>query len=357
MRKSTNQSFYEQRNQKNIIKIREITRQLPDFCSDFFVGIENTTSPLTRLNYAYDLRLFFDFLLSETNLFIDRDLISLEVKDLQKIRPTHIERFLSYLTHYKDNDKIYSNSERGKARKLSTLKSFFKYFFRKEFIDSNVAALVDMPKIHQKPIIRLEVDEVARMLDIAEEGANMSAREKAFHKYTKQRDVAILTLLLGTGIRVSECVGLNINDIDFETNGLKITRKGGNQEVLYFSDEVKEALFNYLDQRLQNESARHESALFLSMQNNRIGVRTVEILVKKYAGKTTPLKKITPHKLRTTYGTSLYRETHDIYIVADVLGHKDVNTTKKHYAALSDDIRREASTKVKLRDNENNDID
>ena len=93
-----------------------------------------------------------------------------------------------------------------------------------------------------------------------------------------------------------------------------------------------------------------ENALFLSMQNRRITVRAVEKLVKKYALTVTSLKKITPHKLRSTYGTELYRETGDIYLVADVLGHKDVNTTKRHYAAIDEDRRRSAANIVKLRE-------
>jgi site-specific recombinase XerD len=94
----------------------------------------------------------------------------------------------------------------------------------------------------------------------------------------------------------------------------------------------------------------HENAFFLSMQNKRLSVRSVEKLVKKYASKVTSLKKITPHKLRSTYGTNLYKETGDIYLVADVLGHKDVNTTKKHYAAIDDSRRRMAASAVKLRE-------
>lgn len=95
-----------------------------------------------------------------------------------------------------------------------------------------------------------------------------------------------------------------------------------------------------------------EHALFLSLKKNRISIRAVENLVKKYSRIIAPLKKISPHKLRSTYGTQLYRETKDIYVVADVLGHKDVNTTKKHYAAISEDIRRSVAGKVKLRDND-----
>ena len=136
----------------------------------------------------------------------------------------------------------------------------------------------------------------------------------------------------------------------FEENAFRITRKGGNKSVLYFNDEVKVALMDWMQARSKiKELPVQERALFVSLQNKRISVRAVEKLVKKYAGYAAPLKKITPHKLRSTYGTNLYRETNDIYVVASVLGHKDVNTTRKHYAAMTEDIRREAATKVKLR--------
>ena len=165
------------------------------------------------------------------------------------------------------------------------------------------------------------------------------------------RDFAIITLLLGTGIRVSECVGLDIEDVDFKNNGIKVLRKGGNEMFVYFGDEVAEALKKYIEVRAGiTPVAGHEHALFYSAQRKRINVKTVENLVKKYASQVTTTKKITPHKLRSTYGTTLYQETGDIYLVADVLGHKDVNTTKKHYAAMDDARRRQAATAVRLRE-------
>ena len=172
-----------------------------------------------------------------------------------------------------------------------------------------------------------------------------------YHQRTKTRDLALLTLLLGTGIRVSECVGLDIQDVDFKNNGIKVHRKGGAEVMVYFGDEVMEALWNYLKERNNITPVEgHTNALFLSIQNKRITVRAVEKLVKKYSQLVTNVKKITPHKLRSTYGTTLYQETGDIYLVADVLGHKDVNTTRKHYAALEEDRRRRAGRVVKLRD-------
>ena len=213
------------------------------------------------------------------------------------------------------------------------------------------AALVRLPKLHDKEIIRLDIDEVALLLDEVEHGEALTEKQKAFHAKTKVRDLALLTLLLGTGIRVSECVGLDIEDLDFKNSGIRIHRKGGKEVTVYFGVEVENALFDYLAERKQmTPMPGSEHALFLSMQMKRISVRSVENLVKKYAKLVTPLKKITPHKLRSTYGTALYQETGDIYLVADVLGHSDINTTKKHYAALDDARRRSARNKVTLRE-------
>lgn len=157
-------------------------------------------------------------------------------------------------------------------------------------------------------------------------------------------------LFLGTGIRVSECVGINISDVDLENNAFVVTRKGGNQVVLYFPPEVATALAEYISQRVQMETLPgHEDALFLSLQKRRLDQRSVQNLVKKYAAVAAPLKdKISPHKLRSTFATNLYQDTGDIYLVADVLGHSSVDTTRKHYADMTDQRRREASKHVFL---------
>ncbi len=348
-----NQSYYNEQRVKLTARLRKILQEFPDFALDFFTGIENKTSALTRINYAYDIRTFFNWALNETNLFRDKTMYTLEVSDLEKFHTTHFERYMSYLTSYTDeNGDIITNGERGKARKIASVRSFFKYYFRREMISVDLASKIEMPKLHDKPIIRLEDNEVYKFLDTVESGYGLSGHEKGFHKHTKVRDVAIMTLLLGTGLRVSECVGLNVNDVDFKTNAIKVTRKGGNQVILYFSDEVKVALFDWLQERSANVELVDEPALFTSLQNKRISTRAVQKLVKKYAEIVTPLKHITPHKLRSTYGTRLYHATQDIYIVADVLGHRDVNTTKKHYAAISDDIRKAASKAVSLHQDE-----
>ena len=344
-------SYHDQVNKENIEKMRAVLQELPKFCKQFFRGIENTTSTRTRLGYALDLRIFFEFIQQNNNSLRRTPIREYPLSLLDQLGREDIEEYLDYLELYYKDDKEYRNDERGKSRKLASLRSMYHYFYTSELIEKDVAALVPMPKLHEKEIIRLDPDEVATLLELVENGEELTETEKRYHRVTKTRDLALLTLLLGTGIRVSECVGLNLNDVDFKNGGIRIVRKGGYEAVVYFGKEVEDALLDYWDERTHKTAATgHEDALFLSMQNKRISVRAVEKLVKKYASKVTSLKKITPHKLRSTYGTNLYRETGDIYLVADVLGHKDVNTTRKHYAAQQEENRRRAAKAVKLRE-------
>ncbi len=344
-------NYHEEQNKLNTVKMRNVLSELPPFCKQFFRGIENNTSSRTRLAYAYDLRVFFEYM-QKSNPYCSK----MEIKDfplsvLESITREDIEEYLEYISYYHKDSREITNEERGKSRKLASLRSFYNYFYQTEQIEKNPAVLIPMPKLHQKEIVRLDTDEVAILLDQVEDGTNLTKSQKKYHEKTKTRDTALLTLLLGTGIRVSECVGLDMEDVDFKNNGIKIRRKGGYETVVYFGKEVEQALLEYIEQRKHTiPLSGHEHALFLSMQNRRITVRAVENLVKKYASNVTTLKKITPHKLRSTYGTSLYRETGDIYLVADVLGHKDVNTTRKHYAALEDERKRKAANAVKLRE-------
>ena len=333
-------SYHDARDIRNAQLLREMLPELPPFCAEFFRGITPETTPLTRLNYARDLLLFFDFLLGYKACCAGKTVPEITCDDMAQITMTDIETYLDYLTAYTRGGKMLHDDEAAKERKLSSLRALLRYLFKRERIPSNVAALVDLPKRHDREIVRLEVDEVAKLLDLVDEGGKtLTPKQAEYHKKT-----------LGTGIRVSECVGLDLNDVDFSVNGFLITRKGGQRVVLYFPEEVADVLREYIDERKTIQAQPgHENALFLSTQKRRMDVRSVQNLVKKYASLVTPLKHITPHKLRSTFGTNLYAETGDIYLVADVLGHADVNTTRRHYAAQSDENRRRAAHSVKLR--------
>ncbi|MBR0154026.1 MAG: tyrosine-type recombinase/integrase, partial [Lachnospiraceae bacterium] len=292
-------NYHDQVNINNEKHLREMIRELPKFSSEFFRGIEPTTSSRTRIAYAFDLGIFFHFLQEQNSYLKDKPIPDWPIDILDQIKAVDIEEYLSWLNYYVKDGKEFTNDEQAKKRKLIALRSFYNYFYKKERVKTNPAVLVDIPKLHQKEIVRLDIDEVARLLDEVESGENLTDRQRAFHNRTKVRDLAMMTLLLGTGIRVSECVGLDINDVDFNNNGIKIRRKGGYEAVVYFGDEVRETLENYLVEREKTvPCAGHEDALFLSLQNKRMNVRSVEKMVKKYAQLVTSLKKITPHKLR-----------------------------------------------------------
>ena len=227
--------------------------------------------------------------------------------------------------------------------------------FNTAFAQDGVIFYVPKNVIVEKPIqlvniLRADVNEVAEFLDNVESGNKLSKAQLKRHEKLKTRDLALLTLMLGTGIRVSECVGLDMKDVDFDNDRIKVVRKGGAESFVYFGDEVEEALSAYMEERKElNPKEGHENALFLSSVGKRLCVRSVELLVKKYASTVTTVKHITPHKLRSTYGTNLYQESKDIYLVADVLGHKDVNTTRRHYAEIVDENKRNARNIVHLR--------
>ena len=334
-----------------IKRMRAIRADLPKFCDMFFVGIENRTSSLTKLNYAYDLRIFFDF--------ARNNILPVEtVKDLEKITAVDIESFVAHLSSYEFGGKEYTCNAAAKSRKLATVRSFFAYYFEKDMISANVSAKVHMPKKIDKIIVRLDSGEVGKLMDGVETGAGLTKMQAAYHGKYRLRDAAVIALFLGTGIRISECVGLNKGDINFRDGSFLVTRKGGNQTILYFSEDVKDAMLEYADWlQAQIEDGTDfaakitdPDAFFVSAQGGRLSVRAVQELVKKYSSIVAPLKKISPHKLRSTFGTRLYKQTRDIYVVADLLGHRDVNTTKKHYAAVDEEVRKTTARGVKLKD-------
>ena len=315
------QTYRDEMDAKRILQIREILRELPQACGDYIRSIAVTTGTFTRLAYAMDLRTFFQFLHQERLNFSKKPITQLEDADLNQLSRSDMTAYTEYLTYYFKNpetssepNKALVNHELAIKRKLCSIRSFYDYLFQEQRVTANVTELVPLPKVHEKPIIRLSADEMEAMLSQAQTGTQMTSGQQRFQKLTGKRDFAILSLFLGTGIRVSECVG------------------------------------NYLEERKAVEALPgHEQAAFLSLQRRRITQRAIQNLVKKYAAYAAPLKpKLSPHKLRSTYATNLYQETGDIYLVADVLGHSSVDTTRKHYADMTDARRRMAADHVHL---------
>ena len=245
---SRNPTYHEQRETSYTLQLRQLLTELPPYARDYFRAAEQKTSAKTRVSYAYDLLVFFRFLIEKNPELSSKGINGITLGDIDLLTSGDIEEYQEYLKYYEAENGEQKNGAPSIARKMSSLRSFLDYFYKKEMLTKNVAMQVDMPKLHEKAIIRLEPDEVAIMLDNIENYENrLTGKKKDFFMKTKIRDIAIITLFLGTGIRVSECVGLDITDINFRENSIRIVRKGGNESILYFGDEVEKALLDYIE--------------------------------------------------------------------------------------------------------------
>lgn len=342
-------------------KFDALRKKLPKFLEKYFIA-KSDLLPSTLLNYATDLSVFFEWLMDYSD-YQNTELRNLPFDSVKSLTSDDINVFIkSYLTKYEHEGKIHRNDYNGKARKLSSLKSMYKFYLTNKDIEQDPSAIVELKAPSEHEIVYLQPNEVAELLDCIDYGETgngensekINNRKDAWHAINRTRDLAIITMLLGTGMRVSELVGLDLTDIDFDDGAIHITRKGHRRDTVYMGEEIEETLKEYIQgARLSYRPDENEKALFLSLRHKRITVRSVEILLKKYVAAALPYRsgeKISPHKMRSTFGTTLYKETGDIKLVADTLGHKNIATTQKHYAASDTEIKRSAFRNVKLRD-------
>ena len=372
MIKNMANDFTKQRDAKNINKIREIQKDLPPIVTQFM----NTTDiqrmeTSSRLGYIRDLRTFFYFLPREIPEFADTLPSKITVEQLGNLKKTDFDIYYDYLNlyikpKYGDGDvnhadvhapysrKVASdlkgqtaNEAPGKARKIVALRRFFKYLFDNEYIKTDYTQRIKPPKIVEKEIVYLNEEEIAKVIETVKNGFGEKKQAK-FLDNSRVRDLAIMTMLLGTGMRASECVGIDLDHINLEERTVYVTRKGGKEMTLYFNASTAEALEDYL--QIRNKIVPEpgsEKALFLSSQRKRISARALQNLVKKYANVACPgKKKLSPHKMRSSFGTALYNANHDIEQVANTLGHSNVNTTKKHYVHDDKENRKAAAESV-----------
>lgn len=348
-------SYYKDKSKKQKIKLRELISELPAFARDYIYSKELTTQTSTLISYSYDLLTFFRFLKERNPMLGGKELTAFTLTELNRLTSEDIVEYQRFL-ELNLNGELHENGKKAIARKMSPLRGMFQYHYERKNINENPMILVKLPRLKKdKNIIRMNNYEVQAILNAIQNGTSqMSKRQQTYCLKTQKRDLAILTLMLGTGIRVSECNGLDLTDIDFRVDSMTIVRKGGGQDVLYFSPEIHQVLEDYIltERALITPYEEHEAALFYSLQGKRISIDAIEQLVKKYAKIAVPNKKITPHKLRSTYGTALYRETGDIRLVADVLGHENINTTIDYYAAMEDEHKRQAANAVHYDHNE-----
>ena len=301
-------------------------KSLPPLVREFasYKAVLQNASEKTISEYLLDLRTFFRFLLAR-DLGIDTaseeferiDISGVDLEYIKNITTEDIYEFLMYA------DGVRGNMAAAKSRKLSSIKGFFKYLHVKRMmLESNPAINIETPKRKQALPKFLSMEESIMLLEAVKNDKESKSRV---------RDYAIITLFLNCGMRVSELVGIDLNDVDRDLRSLTVTGKGNKQRIVYLNSACKQALSDYYTERLGEKHVHTESkALFLSNRDQRISVKTVQWLVYKYlelAGLES--KHYSVHKLRHTAATLMYQTGEvDVRVLKDILGHEQLNTTQ-----------------------------
>lgn len=332
--------------------LREYTEQLPDFVTEYLIEYYTGESVNTQIGYAIDIRVFFNYLKAEVLKKVD-DIKNITIKDIDNLKVTDLIRFKSYLREYEQEThtvtgkiikRTYRNSAYGINRKMSAVRGMFIYLYKTEQIKENITDKVDFAKLHQKIKKRLTSQETCDLLDVIYNGEKYyEGRLLTEYKKRKARDTAIFTTYLGTGIRVSELINLNIEDLDLDTNSFIVTRKGGDQQEIFMPQQVKETISEYLEQEKKLRETIEKGPLFLSRNSKRFTTAGIEKLLKNYCRTVsiTNPDKTRPHALRRTFACQLLEDGVDIKMVAELLGHKNIEVTHKYYAQYNAKARKE----------------
>ena len=302
-------------------------KENPEFLNDYLVHIKivQMLSERTIEEYYLDIRLFLKYIYANTHdmCIDDADISSMTISELKKISVSGIYSFIYYAS---DERK---NADRARYRKVSSLRSFFKYLHKVlKVIDSNPAQDLDVPTPKKSLPKFLNLNDSMRLL-------------QASDKSESKRNYCIITLFLNCGMRLSELVGINIKDIDFYDNKLKVLGKGNKERMVYLNSACVSALNDYLEIRTNNPKAAAEPALFISNQNKRISKRRVQQIVEDtLTAAGLDGKGITTHKLRHTAATLMYQYGDaDVLTLKELLGHANVSTTEIYTHLSNDDVR------------------
>lgn len=324
--------------------------ELPDFVFTYIEEYYTGESINTQLGYSIDVRIFLNYLrqFKFKNIKKNEDFTP---ADMEKVTPSDLIRFKAYLREYEIEylspagrpvKRTCRNSPYGINRKLSAVRGLFIYLYKTEQISQNVTDKVDFAKLHQKIKKPLTSLETMQLIDVIYNGERyFEGRTLTEYKNKKERDIAIFTTYLGTGIRVSELVNLQVTDVDFETQSFIVTRKGGDQQEIFMPVQVSNAIYSYLFK--DKENVRDAGPLFLGRTGKALTTAAVEKMLKNYCravGITHP-DKTRPHALRRTFACRLLEDGVDIKMVAELMGHKNIEVTHKYYAQYSSQKRRE----------------
>ena len=343
----------------NYDKFYELLGLLPGFVTDFFVKENDRYQIRTKLAYANDMKLFFEWVI-ESGLTDASVLKEITIEDMSRITDDDLDMYMVYLDHYLSRGEaafgtVRENGASSKRRKLSSLRVLFRYLLKKKKILTDPTELVETPKLRKdKAVIHLSGEQGRAVMDAALNGKvgvrpgqseRGLKRQETLRQKTRYRDLAIIAVFLGTGVRISELVNMDLYDVDIDENSILVIRKGGSRDLVYYNEEVKDALLEYMlternellhiSEEVSESSIPENGPLFVSRGGKRITVRRVQQLVNDYASYALPSgMKISPHVLRKTFGTKVYRDFHDLSLAQAALGHKSVSTTEMYYVAF-----------------------
>lgn len=331
-----------------------IENSLPKFMKDYFIYLKGSVAVSTRLAYLVDIQFFCSYLVEMQELTSAKDIKDISLNEFNKIKARDVNLFLGdYCTRYykqtSKNTLIFENNNRALARKKSSISTLFKFMYRNEQLDNNITDgfnPIKLPKPQPDAIKRLEIDEVAKMLDSVENGDGLTEKEKVYWKKTKLRDKAILALFVTYGLRLNELRELNISSFNFSRGEFKIYRKRGKEVLMPINHTCELVVKDYIyNERPQSEllNDEYKDALFLSLQNKRLTAKAIRQLVKKYTSISMDTSRdngYSPHKLRATAATSLIQNGFSIYDVQNLLDHDNVTTTQL-YAAHKKHVKRD----------------
>lgn len=336
-----------------ISNLRNFLAELPDFVYDYIETAYQGDSINTQLGYSIDIKIFLQYL----KLYKFRDVENLEdftVEHMEQLKVNDFMKFQAYLKEYeteyvslsgKTVKRIRTNSAHGINRKMSGIRGLFRHLYKHDLISRDETEKIDFKKLHQKMKKPLNSTDTMNFLDYLYNGENhLTGRMLTEYNKNKLRDIAIFTAYLGTGCRVSELVNLNMDDIYFETSSFIVTRKGGDQQEIFMPVQVENAIAEYMEHvRNEAENAKDENALFLSRNGTRLTAQSVEKAMRKYcimAGITDP-ERMHPHALRRTFACNLIADGIDIKMVAELMGHKNIEVTHRYYTQYAARKRKE----------------
>jgi integrase/recombinase XerC len=304
-------------------RIMEKLKSSPPIMSEYYYHLTGAgRSPMTSYNYLMNVISFIEFIYKDK---VPQDFYL-------NIKAADINKYVASLRTREINGKTERTSDSFRAVQWSSLNSFFQFLIP-EYIKENPVSYTNRPKMKDKPnVTYLTSEEITKLLKYVESNANYRL---------VSRDLCWLKLGFSTGLRVSAILQIDIDDIDFENNQIKVTEKGDYDEYVMFGDNLKEQLLSCIEDRKYICSNASTNALFISQVGNRLSVDMLTKLLKQYAQNVTT-KKVTPHVMRHSCATNLYEKTGDIYLCSKQLNHKNVATTMR-YAEISKEKQREAT--------------